>query len=50
MFANIGDIVRRIGINERLQVRGYFKVIPEPSIEDKDLREIMNEIIEDGKS
>lgn len=50
MFANICDVVRRTGRDEHLQVRGYFKVIPEPPIEDEDLRGIIQEIIEEEKA
>jgi hypothetical protein len=46
----ISDVVRRIGRDERLQVRGFFKVITEPKIENEDLREIMKEIIEEEKA
>lgn len=49
MIPRIGDTVKRSGAEKRLQVRGYYKVIPEQPIEDEDLRIVMEEIIEEEK-
>jgi hypothetical protein len=49
MIVSLGDVVKRTGKEERLQVRGYYKVINEPPIKDEMLREIVEELDDEDR-